>query len=455
MHVAIRSTLTAGFALASAGAIAVSPISPVPSSLGDVTVSPSHSSSAPVALTALGELLENPGQSDPVAVWAEVLGTTIANVAQIADDMSTNPMPVLNQIIANQASYGQLLVTSLQAAADSYTQFFTSDDDYRFKYFARQAADYLAAGNVTDAAAVLKEIVFRLFAFANPLIGILQIPISMSQNAVKAFAAVPDMLMPLGLGALNPVEGLIDASGDMAQNVLDAVNAGDAAGTVKALANIPAVVTGALLNGYLHETGGGTSGLLMWGKAEFNRGLVQTLLVTVPQTIAKAIGWQGPSAQQVPTVAPVDNPTAVSAVATDASTNSPSVKRDALTARVSGLPAADHVTGSRITDSITAAAKTVALSVAPQRQTADTQTAGTPTTNGSGEVATVANSAAESATASDTADTKNSPVKRKATTAAKRMAGSARDVVKPRPDTKQQAKTRTGAKHRSGGDHSG
>ena len=440
MHVAIRSTLTAGVALASAGAIAVSPISPVP--LRDATVSLPHSLSAPVELTALTDAFE-----DPITVWSEVLGTALANATKIGIDMSANPLPVLNQIITNQAGYGQLLITSLQSAADSYTQFFTSDDDYRFKYFARQAADYLAAGNVTDAAAVLKEVVFRLFAFANPLINIMQIPIAMSRNAVNAFAAVPDLLMPVGLAVLNPVEGAILAAGDSAQDVLDAVRAGDPAAAFSALVNAPAVLTGAILNGYLHETGGGTSGLLSWSNAVFNRGLIQGLTVTLPQTIAKAIGWQGPRAVPAPAAPAADVPTGVLS-----------------------LPQADHAdTAGRVTvgtPTAVNAGKTVTLSVAPQRSVSSVRTAGIPTEieaaeagfGQTGRVISSPNSAgaeSDSPAASDaTADKQTVAVGRKASKDPKRSIHGVRHQAKQlAKDVRGAAKTRNGSsKHRAGAD---
>ncbi|WP_454788648.1 hypothetical protein [Mycolicibacterium lutetiense] len=440
MHLAIRSTLTAGVALAGAGAIAVSPISPVP--LRDAAVSLPHSLSAPVELTALAGTFE-----DPIAVWSEVLGTAIESATQIGNDMSANPLPVLNQIITNQAGYAGLLATSLQAAADSYTQFFTSDDDYRFKYFARQASDYLAAGNVTDAAAVLKEVVFRLFAFANPLINIMQIPIAMSRNAVNAFAAVPDLLMPVGLAVLNPVEGAILASGDSAQDVLDAVTAGDPAAAFSALVNAPAVLTGAILNGYLHETGGGTSGLLSWSNAVFNRGLIQGLTVTLPQTIAKAIGWQGPSAVQAP-VAP----------ATDAPTG------------VLSLPQADHTdTASRIkvgTPTAVNTVKTVTLSVTPQRGVSSVPTAETLTENeaaeaDSSQTSRVVNSPNSAGAESDSPDTSDATADkqtvamgRKASQDPKRSIHGVRHQAKQiAKDVRGVAKTRNGSgKHRAGAD---
>ncbi|MEV0673685.1 hypothetical protein [Mycobacterium sp. NPDC050441] len=463
MFLAIRSTLTAGIALAGAGAIAMSPISPVPAPTADIAVPMPHSSWAPVELTALTDGLESP--ADPITTWLEVFGTAFDNVTQIGGVMAAAPLPVLQQVIANQMANGQILATSLDAAAMSYIQFFTSDEDYRLKYFVGQAFDYLASGNVSAAAGVVSSILFRLFAFANPLINTMQIPLGMGQNVMNALSAVPQMLMPLGLGVLNPVEGVINASGDSIQGVIDAIDAGDPAAAFTSVINTPAVLAGAILNGYYSETAGLTTGLFTQSASELNRGLIETLLVTVPQTIATAIGWQKPVAVQGPATVLVDEPTAQSDVEADLPTASPPVQRKALTATgVVSRPTVDLASAvGRFADTTAAAVKTVTLSVAPQRKVADTQTVGTATENDGAEAASETTGGpgapsveTDTSAASDTADTKNSQP-RNTTRAAKRVAGAVKNVAKAQRGTAgHDAKPRNGgAKHRAGGDHTG
>ncbi|MUL81487.1 MULTISPECIES: hypothetical protein [unclassified Mycolicibacterium] len=484
-------------ALAGAGAIAVSPISPVAAPAPDVVVAAAHSSSAAVELTALTDMLANPALVDPVTGWLEVFGTAFDNVAQIGGEMAAHPFPILQQVIANQMGYGQLLTDSVQAAANSYIQFFTSDEDYRLKYFAAMALDYLASGNVAGAASVVSNIVFRLFAFANPLINIMQIPLGMGQNVMNALATVPELLMPVGLGVLNPVEGVINVIGDSAQSVLDAVNAGDPAAALTALINTPAVLTGAVLNGYYNGIAAGTSGLLTAAQAALNRGVLETLLVTVPQTIARAIGWPGPNAIQAPETAGADAPAVRTDVKTDLPTESPAVQDKALTPAVqdktptptgllSGFSAGRTDAVDRITETVVAAVdtvKTVTLSVTPQLKVAKTQTAGAATEidsadAGTGSTKTTGNDASapgagadSSATSDSSTDTKPSREDRKASKEAKRSAKQqtsaarqqARQEAKAQLRTakqedreaKQEAKTpSSGGKHRAGADHS-
>ncbi|MGW4099018.1 hypothetical protein [Mycobacterium sp. NPDC004974] len=474
MHLAIRSTLTAGIALAGAGAIAVSPISPVAAPVADAPVAIPHSSWAPVELTALADgLLQDPSLTDPLTEWLGVFGTTFDNAAKIGGQMAADPFPILQQVIANQMANGQLLASSLDAAAMSYISFFTSDEDYKLKFLARMALDYLESGDVAGVASVVTSVVFRLFAFANPLLNIMQLPLRTGQNVMNALSAVPDLMMPLGLGVLNPVEGAINAFGDSAQHVLNAVNAGDPAAAFSSLINTPAVLTDAILNGYLSDMGAGTSGLFTNGEFVLNRGLLQTLLVTVPQTIAKAIGWQGPGAMQMQGTAIEDVAPAPTDVGTDLPTASPLVQRKALgTAAVVSHPAADVTsTVDRISETTSAAVeklKTVTLSVAPQRNAVDAQTAGTPAENDGAEVGSgSAEAPASSATPDAKTEAKSGRDDRLATRAAKRAAkqeakaAGAEAKVQHRAakresnESKQEAKAGTsGAKHRAGGDHS-
>lgn len=358
MQLAIRSTFTAGVALASAAVIAVSPISPVAPRLADATVSAIHTSSAAVELTAL---------TDPITAWMEVFGTTFNNIAHIGGSIAAAPFPILQQVIANQVANGQLLFSSIDAAAMSYIRFFTSAEDYQGAYWLREAAKNLLAGNISGSAANVSAILFRLFAFANPLINIMQIPIGISQNLVNVFAAVPQLLMPLGLSVLNPIEGAINASGDIAQGVLDAIKAGDPVGALGAVINAPAVLAGAILNGYYNDLAGLTTGLFTTGASILNRGLIQTLLVTIPQAIATAIGWHAPTAARELSANVVEE--------------APAVEADAETGVAEVLPAVEHAAVSSISDTSAAVAnavKALTASFSPQSEAAGTPTASEP-----------------------------------------------------------------------------
>lgn len=385
MQLAIRSTFTAGVALASAAVIAVSPISPVAPRLAEATASAIHTSSAAVELT---------GVTYPATSWMEVFGTTFNNISHIGGDIAAAPFPILQQVIANQVANGQLLFSSIDAAAMSYIRFFTSAADYQGSYWVREAAKNLMAGNISGAAANVSTILFRLFAFANPLINIMQIPIGMSRNLVNAFAVVPDILMPLGLSVLNPIEGAINASGDIGQSVLNAINAGDPIRALSAVINAPAVLAGAILNGYYNDIAGGTTGLFTTDPSSLNRGLIQTLLVTIPRMIATAVGWHAPAtARELPG---------------DVIEEAPSVETDAETGVAEVLPAVEHTAVSSISDTSEAVAKAVKAltsSLTPQSEETATPAASEPSEVDGGEAGTVIKEAAsETETPADSDD---------------------------------------------------
>src|SRR5690242_440799 len=100
MQVSARSYLTAGVAFVGAGAIAVSPISPITPSLPDVQIPASAASTMPVELAAL---------VNPIELWFNVFAETAGNIGQLADIALTDPAPILAAILRNQFISGGAL----------------------------------------------------------------------------------------------------------------------------------------------------------------------------------------------------------------------------------------------------------------------------------------------------------------------------------------------------------
>jgi len=99
-----------------------------------------------------------------------------------------------------------------------------------------------------------------------------------------------ETLFGLLLAAIGPPTGITQAIGDTAQVVVDAVGAGDYGTAITELINLPATLTGALINGYTPPGGSIMPGLLTPpDDTGFNAGLVYTLLVSIPKAIATAI----------------------------------------------------------------------------------------------------------------------------------------------------------------------
>jgi hypothetical protein len=88
MELRLRPYATAGVALVGAGAIAMAPLAPP---MPDIKVAnPSVNLSAAV---------------DPFTPWVDVLLNSEANITTLIDDWAAAPLPVLQQVIANQLRY--------------------------------------------------------------------------------------------------------------------------------------------------------------------------------------------------------------------------------------------------------------------------------------------------------------------------------------------------------------
>jgi hypothetical protein len=119
---------------------------------------------------------------------------------------------------------------------------------------------------------------------------VLDIPAKIAQNAADVIASAFSLTtaLPLLTGVLGPIINPINALGSTAQDVVDALGAGDVIGALTAVVNVPAVLTGALLNGFEAADGTLLPGLLSMDS--FSGGLVQGLLLTIPRAIADALG---------------------------------------------------------------------------------------------------------------------------------------------------------------------
>lgn len=114
MNLALRPYATAGIALVGAGVIAVSPLAPAPTLAHSASAVPV--SSAAVSLSS---------SVDPLTRWGEVATTAFTNVNGIATYMSQHPFPLLQQVIANQTGYAQILTSGLPIAGEALVKWAT------------------------------------------------------------------------------------------------------------------------------------------------------------------------------------------------------------------------------------------------------------------------------------------------------------------------------------------
>ncbi|MEI6254984.1 MAG: hypothetical protein WCP30_19500, partial [Mycobacteriaceae bacterium] len=98
MHVTYRSYLTAGVAALGAGAIALSPVQPIPNQL------------APAQERAIASLsVSLAAQIDPIQAWKDTLALAQANIAEVQAYKASRPLPLLTTIQANLQTYAAAL----------------------------------------------------------------------------------------------------------------------------------------------------------------------------------------------------------------------------------------------------------------------------------------------------------------------------------------------------------
>ena len=276
MQVAVRSYLTAGVAIVGATALVAAPITTSPP---DIQVPGIHA--AQVELAAV---------TNPIEQWLQVFQGTFDNVVGIGGAVVDDPAPALRQLLANQLGYAQATAGGLTDTAEGFLGFLTDSVGPAF----RQAAAQIAQGDIVGAAETITDLELPLLLAVSPLLGILSIPGQITDNLSNVVKALTNPLTVTSLlvTVLGPGNAIISAAGASGQAFVDSVNSGDPIGAITTVINIPAVLTGALLNGFTNAAGTPFPGLLTFNAA--GGGLVQTLLVTLPHLIAAAITPQPP-----------------------------------------------------------------------------------------------------------------------------------------------------------------
>lgn len=280
VHVAVRSYLTAGVAVVGASALIAAPLAVPPP---EIHLPAIHASSAEVQLAAL---------ANPIAEWVNVVQTTFANVAALGVQFQNDPAPILAQILKNQLANASTLATALEGTVGVL-----GSQVAALPAATLLAAQQLAAGQFSAAVGTLFQAgIGLILGPAISLIGATSIITDSAQRFANVVAAIPNALLPIGLAAISPIAGAVYSFGDAGQAVIDAARKGDVAGALSALANIPAIVTNAFLNGYPPQFTTGIFSPLVEGG--FGSGLIAALL-DVRKTFANALSSALPPAAGV------------------------------------------------------------------------------------------------------------------------------------------------------------
>lgn len=303
MQVSIRSYLTAGVALAGAGAIALSPVNPVDPHIRDLqTVSVSN---AAVSLTAT---------VDPITWYTNVFERTAANVENLVNVFNANPAPLLSQIYANQSKNMTVVSNAVQVLLDKAA---TNAETAVPAALEAIGAD-LSELDIEGALNTLLNLPIGILGGPGGFLGVMSnltpVTTAIKDAVVKTLAnAQPVVLALWGNGLMKGVSSLLTLAGlfgpfmsgvgsvgTAIQDVIDAGMEGDPIGVVSAIINAPATIADGILNGgygpeinaliKLHYTG------ILTGNAQkmplnlgYMAGPIQTL-VNVRDSVVKALG---------------------------------------------------------------------------------------------------------------------------------------------------------------------
>jgi len=407
VHVAVRSYITAGVATVGAAALVAAPLAVPPP---EIHLPAIHASSAVVELAAM---------ANPIAEWVTVVQTTFANVAALGTQFQNDPAPILQQILTNQLANAATLATAFQDAAGGFVS-----QAAALPAATLLAAQQLAAGQFSAAVGtVFQAGIALILAPAISLIGATSVVTDTVQHVANVVAAIPNVLLPVGLAALSPIAGAVYSFGDAGQAVVDAARAGDLVGALNALVNIPAIVTNAFLNGYPPQSTAGVFSPLVNGG--FGSGLIATLL-SARDTFAQALGAGAPPAANV-----ADLPSAATLVSlTAAPSEEAQVGETAAKTTASTAPATEEASAASAAEPA-AEPETVESSLLPTESTTGT---GAAALTADTESTTPSTAETTGATKTETASTSES------TTPTKDKASSSSTTP-----TKDEASSSTGA----------
>ncbi|UNB92802.1 hypothetical protein [Mycobacterium malmoense] len=246
---------------------------------------------SPTSLLAgltVGDAASNP--------WVELFTNSFANLQALANGVVADPLPVLHQVLINQAGYAATAGSAFQTFGQAAGEWFQTTLPAALTV----ALNDVTSGMPADAVTAVNGAIYDLLYQALPLASLGNIAVDMADNFYNAVDTVnSNLLIPLGYGAIPILFDPTAALGNSSQAFLDALDTGDYSAALGALLNAPAEALNAFLNGgiplnlpgtgaLLPETGL-LSGLTSSQLGEIG-GPIYSLMVSLPQAIAASIG---------------------------------------------------------------------------------------------------------------------------------------------------------------------
>ncbi|OIN80540.1 hypothetical protein BMG05_12350 [Mycobacterium malmoense] len=312
VDLAARPHITAGIALASAAVLTAAPVTQhlpnlsVTQHLREVSANiqltnvtdsavdlfagveselASLASGASAAATPAGVL---DGVVNPLQTWINIIPSALTNVQNLGNDFLKVPFPILQQVAANGAEYGQMYVGAWQTSANAFAKFYFGNTASSFIPVMQRGITDWSKGMIAPALSAFYQALWQdpIINIGEPLENILKIPIAIAQNLANftnttltdaPIVAVLDGVLAIPLQMKTALSNSLVAA-------YNAWNAGETLGAITNILDIPGEVTNAAINGTT-----GNAGLL--------GSLAPGLLTSLPQTIAKSI--VAPNAQNI------------------------------------------------------------------------------------------------------------------------------------------------------------
>lgn len=288
----VSKFLAAGVAVVGAGAVAITPVSPI---VADDVRSQTHA----VALTAAA----NPTYgSDTSAVYGNLFSQSSANFQNLFQAFATDPFPILNQVAANQLAYGTKFISGIAGVPNAFNSWWTGANG---KAMIEAGFEHFSNGEFADGWDRLNRSFVYALNIGSPLYsafwsqapsqrnpeGNMGIPEQMAINFQQVVSLVFDrnsIVNEMTKTVLGPFLGLGFEVALLADAVTLAIKEGDGEALVRTLVNAPGVMLNTFLNGYVNPECEGSNCEVFPGLINAGGTLI-SLFSELPKAIAEAL----------------------------------------------------------------------------------------------------------------------------------------------------------------------
>lgn len=261
--------------------------------------------------------------SSPLTIYPQIVTNTVTNLTALTQAIAADPLPILSQVARNQLGYANEIGGAITAIPANWETYMNG----RGGTFLANLKVALAEGNNAEVVNQLSSFVlYGALATITPIYNTLLtytprgstvpnpgIPQQIAQNFANAVGAVFSTTTLVN-GIFQPVYGaalsVLATAGDIVGGLVQSVSAGDVAGAVNTVVNTPGLFVNAVLNGWNNPRSAApfpalltyipvapptdpANGVTVTGPSI---GLLGRLLVSIPQSIAKAITPVTPAA---------------------------------------------------------------------------------------------------------------------------------------------------------------